>query len=231
MTPDEDLYLRSLFAHNSPEACASFFKAANQEKQLRGVEGGYHTLYLGCLLKTLTKPSEPLNYCLPAFVKDPNEVPEVKSEKNESEEDELMIKLKKVNECIGSDVNTTTKYLEELDRVVSKKPSEVLTTLNRNSSLGNDLQLEKNDTEEVIKRKVGIAVESNCLDTLSEIEAAKSLDTQAFAMFKANLCLFSSMCKREFRQCLATQDSHRGFAKCLENKDQMECFKTYKEKL
>ncbi|KAG2377674.1 hypothetical protein C9374_009190 [Naegleria lovaniensis] len=238
ITGDEDLYLRSLFAHNSPDACSGLFRGAQQEKQLKGVEGGFHTLYVGCLLKMLTKPSDPLNYCLPSFIKVPHD-PMTTSSTNTSDnkplqdekiDDEWSItKLKKVNECIGMDIQTTTHYLEELDRVVSQKPAQALSHLNRISSIKNNLQLEESDSVDIIRNKVRSAVEMNCADTFGEIETAQSMDSQAYSMFRAHLCLFASVCKRQFQNCVTTHTSHRSFAKCLENAEQMKCFKLYKD--
>ncbi|KAF0983426.1 hypothetical protein FDP41_010491 [Naegleria fowleri] len=234
---DEDLYLRSLFAHNSPDACSGLFRGAQQEKQLKGVEGGFHTLYVGCLLKMLTKPSDPLNYCLPSFIKVPQNPIENSSDNNNTDQkteakidDELSItKLKKVNECIGMDIQTTAHYLEELERVVSRKPAQALSHLNRISSIKNNLQLEESDSVDAIRNKVRSAVEMNCAETFNEIETAQSLDSQAYSMFKAHLCLFGSVCKRQFQNCVTTHTSHRSFAKCLENAEQMKCFKLYKD--
>ncbi|EFC38351.1 predicted protein [Naegleria gruberi] len=221
---DEDLYLRSLFAHNSPEACSSLFRAANEEKKLKGIEGGFHTLYVGCLLKVLTKAKEPLNYCLPSFIKNPGTT-------EDDEEATSVIKMKKVNECIGMDVETTTHILGELDRVVSRKPAEVLGHLNSISSNlnSNGLQINSSDSVDMIRNKVKSAVESNCMDCFSEIDGSQSIDSQAYSMFKSHLCLFASVCKKQFQSCLTSHTTHRGFSKCLEESAQMECFKLYKD--
>ncbi|KAL9642396.1 hypothetical protein ABK040_014239 [Willaertia magna] len=250
----EDIYLRSLFAHHSQDGgCALLFAGAQKEKELRGVEGPYHLLYVGCLLKSITPPKSTLFNCLPSF----NTTLEEEESNNNNKKNvdnknsglgkyaDLKLhkdKLVQINKCINDNPDETFSNLEKMENVVSEKPNNTLLTYSKfssplttatNNNNEMNFQINENETKEVIKKKITMAVQNNCRE---EFGLLTSLNTQEelqnnlpYFMFKANICLYSSVCKRQFNYCLNTQLTHKSFAKCLEEKEQAKCMNLYSD--